>query len=899
VTSSMGPGARPDLLRRLYRLALRLYPPAFRAEHQDDLLQAFDDRRREPRFRGAGGSLRLTILLLHDVAVSLTLTGQRGGRVRWERVMGNVLSDLRYAVRMLVKNPVFSAAAILTLALGIGLNTATFSAVDALLLKPLPGAERPDRLVQLYRHWAGIEYGSNSIPHYQDVRDRTGDVFENVAAWKFAPLSLSADGRSERLMGFMVSANFFQTYGVQPVLGRAFLPDEESTGPGAHPVAVLGHAFWQSRLGGDPEIVGRTVILNGTPFQVVGVAPPDFQGPINIATGPVYVPLIMTPVIEPGSGALEARGSNSMTVVARLKDGVTLERAHEAMDALLVQLEEEMPRSYEDQLGTIIVPQSEAGLHPTLRGAQVAMSTVVMAVVGLLLLLACVNVANLFLARARERRREMGIRLSLGAGRGRIIQQLLTESLVFSVVAGAAGLGLAKVAVGFLDRFRPPIDGPWDLAVHLDSTVLLFTLGITLAAGVLFGLAPALAAGRSETVSAVKGESSQAGGRSRMGGALVVVQMALSILLLISAGLFLRSLQAATRIDPGFDDPSTLVTMAMDPGLQGYDNVRTRAFFDEIRERAARLPGVRSVALSEYLPLSLGGSDTSVEIPGYEFARGEPQNVHYSPVSEGYFETMGIDLVEGRGFTAQDDEAGPPVLIVNEEFARRFWPGESAVGKTVVTRGERRVVGVVETGKYGSLGEEPSEFMYYPHRQLFRSGMTLVARTSRDAGETLGALRQVVREADADLPIFDVRTVEDHMGIALLPARIGGSVLGFFGVLGLLLAAVGVYGVMAYSVSRRSREMGIRVAMGANRGSLLKLVVGEGLKLTLFGTVLGLGAAAGAARLVSGLLYDVPALDPVSFVGVPLLLVAVATLAVWVPARRAARVDPMLALKAE
>jgi predicted permease len=754
--------------------------------------------------------------------------------------------------------------------------------------------------VQLYRSWPGLEYGSNSIPHYQDLRDRSGDAFESMAAWYFAPMSVSADERSERLMGMLVSADFFQTFGVAPLLGRPFLPGEESVGPGAHPVAVLGHGFWQERFGGDPAIVGRTLILNGHPFEVVGVAPPAFMGPVNFADIPIYVPLMMQQEIDPGRNLLEARGNNMMNVVGRLRPGVTLERTQEVVDVTLAQLREELPDDYEDQLGTRLVPQMEAGIHPMFRTAQVGMSTVIMTVVALLLLIACVNVANLFLARARERRREMGIRLSLGAGRMRVVRQLLTESFVFATLAGLAGLALAYVAVGLLTGIRPPLDGPWHFAIELDKRVLLFTLFVSLATGVLFGLVPALQAARPEVMAAVKGESASRAGRSRMSSALVVVQVALSLLLLVSSGLFLRSLQGATRIDPGFQDPARLATVSADPGLQGYDEVKARAFWDDVLEQVRALPEVRSAALSNWLPLGMSSSDRGVSVPGYEFAEGERQSLLYAQVGEGFLETMGMALVEGRGFTRQDDAAGAPAIIVNQRMAERFWPGESALGKTVRTAGkDRQVVGVVVNGKYRSLGEAPMDMMFLPYRELFQSGMTVVARTEGDPGVVLRRVQEIVRAADADLPVFDVRTMEEHMGVALLPARLGGSVLGLFGLLGLLLAAVGIYGVMAYSVAQRKREMGIRVALGADRAVVLRLVLGEGLRLALLGTVLGLVGAAGAAQLVKGLLYNVSALDPVAFAVVPALLVGVAALAVYIPARRAAGLDPMRVLRSE
>ncbi|MGW8266099.1 MAG: ABC transporter permease [Longimicrobiales bacterium] len=814
--------------------------------------------------------------------------------------MGDLLRDLQYSFRTVVKNPLFTLVVVVTLALGIGLNAATFSAVSGILLRPLGGVDRPEELVQIYRQWPGMDYGSVSIPHYQDLRDRTGEVFENVAAWFFVPVSLSVGGQSERTMGMAVSANFFQTYGVTPVLGRPFIPDEESVGPGAHPVVILGYGFWQNRFGSDPNVLGRTVLMNGHTWEVVGVAPPEFKGPVNFASVPMYVPLMMQLEIQPGFNRIEARGNNMMTAVGRLRDGQTVERAREFLDAVLLQLREEYPDHYTTQLGHTLVRQNEAGIHPVFKSAQVGMSAVMMVVVALLLLIACVNVANLFLARARDRRKEMGIRLSIGASRGRIVRQLLTESLVFGILGGAAGLGLAHLTLGLLANVRIPMEGPWAFSLGLDPTALAFTLVISLAAGLLFGMAPALQAASPNTVAAVKGETEGKAGRSRTSSVLVVLQMALSVLLLISSGLFLRSLQGATEIDPGFAQPGNLLTASLDPGLQGYDENRSREFLDRLIEEVAALPGVTGVGMVNDLPLGIGGSDRSVEVPGYEFAEGELRSLMYSLVTEGYLETMGIRLLEGRTFTRQDDGSGPPVIIINQRFADRFWPGQSALGKVVTTAGgDRTVIGVVETGKYRSLGEAPSEYMYLPQRERFTSGMTLVARTAADPETVLRGLRDLVRGMDPDLPLFDVQTMEDRMGIVLLPAALGGTVLGIFGLLGLTLAAVGIYGVMAYSVSRRRRELGIRVALGADKARVLKQVLGEGMRLTVVGMGAGLLGAAGAAQLVKGMLYNVSALDPVAFVVVPVVLMAVAALAVFLPARRAASVAPMTALKTD
>ena len=891
-----------DPLRRAYLWLLRLYPRRFRERYARDLLQAFDDRRGEPRFRGNVGGLRLMLFLLRDFVTSIPMAHERARNPRRGviEIMHDVLRDLRFSIRMLLKNPMFTLAAVTTLALGIGLNAATFSAVHGMLLRAVPGAEDPEELVQIYREWPGIEFGSVSIPHYQDLRDRTGDAFEGMAAWFFEPLAVATEGASERTMGMVVSANFFQTYGVRPAIGRAFLPGVEDRDPGAHAVAVLGHGFWQSRFGGDPDVIGNTISLNGHPFEIVGVAPADFSGPVSFAVPPVYVPIMMADVLASNASRIESRGSNMMTAVGRLRDGVTMERANETLDALLLQLREEYPSSYGEQLGHSVVPQREAGIHPSFGAVQMGFATVMMVVVGLLLLIACVNVANLFLARARDRRREMGIRMSMGAGRGRIVQQLLTESVLFSVIAGLAGLALAQLAIRVLTNAPPPMDGPWAFNIELSPQVLFFTAAVSLATGFLFGMAPALQAANPETISAIKGEASSRRGRSRVSSTLVVAQMALSLLLLVSSGLFLRSMQAATRIDPGFDDPAAVAMASADPGLQGYDEAEARQFWDRVLDDVRALPEVAGAGLTNSAPLGLTRSDRGIEVPGYEFAEGERTSLRYAHITEGYLEAMGIELAEGRTFQRSDDAESAPVMMVNRRFAERFWPGRSALGNVVVTAGrEWEVVGVVETGKYDSLGESPQEFMYFPNRAFFRSDMIITARTAGDPQPVLGRLREIVRGLDEELPVYDVRSMEDHMGIALLPARLGGTALGLFGVLGLTLAAVGIYGVMAYSVSQRRREIGIRVALGADRRSVLGLVLSEGMRLALIGTVIGLVAALGAARLVQGLLYDVSAVDPVAFTIVPATLIAVATLAVYLPARRAAALDPIRSLKSE
>ena len=811
--------------------------------------------------------------------------------------MQTFVDDVRYAYRLLIKNPMFTGVVVLTLALGIGLNTAIFSVIDGLLLRPLPGARNANELVQLYRTYrGGMEYGSNSIPHYVDVRDRSGDTFSGVSLWSFEQMNLAGGGRNERVLGVMASANYFSVLGARTVLGRTFVPAEDS-GRGAHPVVVISAATWKGRFGGDSAVIGKSIVLNGRSYSVVGVADPEFRGVIPVVTPALWVPLMQLEDIRPGDGErFVQRGNNSFDVIARLKPGVGLAQANLHMKALVAGLKTEHPQDY-DGGGINIVLQSVAGIHPSFRGAQVALSSVVMAVVAVLLLIACVNVANLFLARARDRAREMAIRVSLGAKRSRLVKQLLTESLMFAGLSGIVGVGVAYWVIGFANTIKLPMDVDFSANLSLSPLVIAFALGVSLLTGMSFGLAPALQATNPSLIPALKGEAPAGQSRSRASKGLVVVQMALSIVLLVSAGLFLRDLRNVTTVDKGFVAENLLVA-DLAPGLQGYNRARSEDLYRRLRETMLATPNVKAVGYVGNLPLGMGENDSYVEIAGYTPAKNENMSLQTTQVTPGYFEAMGIPIKEGRDFTERDDSSAARVMIVNEYMAKKYWPGASPIGRTVKygTR-EHTVIGVVPTGKYQRLGEPPTAFYYMAVAQHWTEGMTIAIRTASDPEALAPPLRAAVAAFDETLPVSGIQTMTRHLGLALMPARLAGSALGVFGLLGLVLASVGMYGVMSYTVSQRRREIGIRMAIGAAGGDVVRMIMRQGLSLVIVGAVIGIGGALAASRLLRGILYSPSVVDPMTFVSVPLILTAVAALASWLPALRASSVDPLEALR--
>ncbi len=812
--------------------------------------------------------------------------------------MSTVAQDFRLARRLVAKSPLFTTIVVVTLALAIGLNTAVFSAVDALILRPIPGVRAPGEIVQLYRSWPGdMKYGSNSIPHYYDVRNRSHDTFSGVALWSFAQINVSTGaGNPRAVFGVMASANYFSVLGVTPARGRFFVPAEDS-GRLAHRVAVVSHAGWKGVFGGAEDIVGQRTIVNGQAYEIIGVAPPAFGGVTPGVMPTLWVPLMQLNEIEPGSERKwDSRGNNSYSVIARVKEGVSVSAVPDRMAALVAQLRAEYPDAYTES-GITVVRQSDAGLHPSFRSAQVGLSAVVMGVVLILLLIACVNVANLFLARARDRAREMAVRLSLGATRASLVRQLLIESLMYAAISAIAGLAVAQWAIALTNQITLPFDIDFSAGLTLSPIVLAFTVVTTAVAAVLFGIAPALQATRPSLVPALKGEAPAGESRSRMRSGLVVAQMALSIVLLVCSGLFLRNLRAATVIDKGFVSENMLVG-DVDPGRQGYPRARTEEFYARLRERLLASPAVVSVAFAESEPLGFNSSDTRVEVPGYVPAQNENMSVNYTAVTDGYFDTMGIPILQGRGVLARDDTSAQRVLVVNQQFANKYLAGREAVGATVRTGGrDHTIIGVVPTGKYQSLGEAPRAFMYFSWAQRFSSGQIVFVRTKGDPAAVIPTMRAEVAALDVNLPLGNLKTMDRHLGIALMPARVTGAALGVFGLLGLALAAIGMYGVMAYSVSQRTREIGIRMAIGAGVADVVRLVMRQGLVLVCVGGVIGVAGAFAASRALGSALYGGGQNDLFTFVVVPVILVGVAMVATWVPARRAARTDPLAALR--
>jgi predicted permease len=815
--------------------------------------------------------------------------------------MENLLKDLRYAFRSLVKRPGFTIVAILTLALGIGINTTVFSLANSVFLRQLPVAS-PQNLVWIFSD----RDNPNSYPDYLEYQQQT-ELFDAMMAYDWIGLNLGSNGQSERVEGTVVSGNYFDVLGIKAELGRTFLPDEDKT-PGASPVAVISHNLWQRRFNSDATVVGKSMVLNGVQFTIVGVAPHDFVGTEEAFPRQIWIPLMMQASVRPGpANTFNNRNVRNLNVMARLKHGVTLRQAQAGMNVVASRLAQNYPESNREFQ---IALYTAGNGRPAFRAMLKPITQILLGVVGLILLITCANVANLLLARAARRRKEVAIRLTLGATRTRLIRQLLTESIVLAVAGGLAGLILNFWLVNLLTALKPAVPLPVNVEFHTDWRVLTFTLLLSVLAGIIFGLVPALQASKHDLVPALKDHSQQLGDRRRMfslRNALVIGQVALSIVVLIGAGLFLRSLNHARAINPGFD-AEHILTLSFNTAAQKYDATKAEQFYQQLSNRVQALPGVQSVSLAQSAPLSYFYSpafSSPVFVEGHEPPQGEdPPFAGNNAIGPNYFRTLGVPLLSGREFTDGDRKGAPAVAIVNESLVRELFLNTNPIGQRlhVLLRGQPsswEVIGVVKDSKYRSLGEDAMPYIFLPYLQNPQPAMALHVQTSGNPRDLAAAVRREVQALDPNLPAFNVMSLADNIDISLFPSRFGAVLLGVFGFLALLIASIGIYGVMSYGVSERTHEMGIRMALGARGRDVMRLVISQGMWLALIGVAIGAGLALAVTRVVKSYLYDVSVTDPLTFIGIALLLIGVALLACYVPASRATKVDPLEALRYE
>jgi predicted permease len=826
------------------------------------------------------------------------------------RFMEALLQDVRYGVRMLRKNPGFTAVAVLTLALGIGANTAIFSFVDQLLLRPLPFPEA-NRLVSLCygsMQSSDIYNGSVSLPDYVFYRDHS-TTLAALAAYTDIDVALRLGDHQVRLPGEIVSYNYFSVLGVSPFRGRWFLADEDAV-PGRNPVVVLGYGLWQQAFGSDPEVVGRRVVINGVSFTVVGIAARNFIGwRLDRATKPEFwIPTMMYPVALPQIGQFDLQhvvGAEWLSAVGRLKAGVAMAQAQADFSYRLEQLRQTLWRDAfaktdePMQRVGLLVRANEARIDPGQGKTVRTFLSMLMAVAGVVLLIACSNVASLMLSRAFKRQGEMGVRLALGAGRGRLFQQLLTESLLITFMGGIAGLMLAMTAAKFLATSHQPFHMPLLLEPNLDFRVLAFTFILASLIAVVFGLIPLRQGARLDLVPILKGDSGSPTGRSRFGMQqfLITVQVALSVVLLIGAVLFVRTLRNAEAADPT-RDPGSVLLLKIDLTERKYDEARGKQFYSELLARVHTLPGVRSAALVYVVPLGgWRGGNNVVPHPG-----DKPMQVDFNDVSEEYFQTVGLPIVRGRAFNAGDRAGAPNVAIINEQMAQRFWPGEDPIGKQIGLEQPTRtaeIIGIVRDGRFRNYRASIQPCFYVPFLQEYLGRMSLEVRVAGDPMRLVAPVRRQIQALDEELVVGDVWTLKSFRDAGLGQERTSAALLSGFGFLAVALAGIGLYGVLAFAVARRTHEIGIRMALGASRSNVLVLVTGQGMLLTLAGLAVGLICAFGLTRLIASSLYGVQPTDPITFGGAAAFVAVVALVASYIPARRATKVDPMVALRYE
>jgi predicted permease len=832
--------------------------------------------------------------------------------------MTNLLQDLRFGIRSLIKNPSFTIVAIVTLALGVGANTTIFSAISATLMRSLP-VKQPDSLVYVFN---GTQGNLFSYPDYAELRDQNQSV-DGLAAWGGISVSLNSNNETDLVSGAIVTGNFFKVLGVDAVKGRTLTPEDDTT-PGAHPVLMISHNFWQRRFGGDENVVGSQILVNGNSFNIIGVAPKDFGGAQFGVLRDVYFPMMMQAVVRPPRGGysgemdpdlLKKRSNRWLFSVGRLKPGVTPEQAQADLALIAARQAETYPDTNKGRtVQTLSFTKTD---NPDQQRQLSSVAMLLMSVVALVLLIACANIANLLLARGSSRGREIAIRLAIGATRWRIMRQLLTESVLLATFGGVLGLLLAWWTTSTLRAINPPPGAlPLIPQFSMDLRVLLFTLVLSMVAGIIFGMAPALKISRPTIIPALKDEAW--GPRDQrsifnLRNLLVVTQVALSVVLLIGAGLFLRSLRHAQAIDPAFDT-DRIVTVPLNINLLRYTRTQGREFYRQAVERVQAIPGVEAVSIARNLPLGGGSSVRSLLIEGRQGSDNQfrsdgtaptdsSDSVNVNVVGPNYFQTLGIPLLRGRDFNVQDAEDRPSVVVVNEAFVRKHFPNEEVLGKRLsfnAARGPfREIVGVVRDSKYISLSEAPTPFVFLPLQQNHETGMALLVRTTGNPANILGSVRQEVRALEPNLPVANPLSLNEFIGNTLYAARVGAILVGVFAILALVLASIGLYGVMSFAVAQRTREMGIRMALGAQAGDVFRLVLRHAAGLIVAGILVGVAVAFAVTRLLTSFLYGVSATDRMTFVVIPIVLAIVALIACYVPARRATKVDPLIALKYE
>jgi predicted permease len=814
--------------------------------------------------------------------------------LRWYvRRLEMISHDLRYGWRLMLRRPAFTITAILMLGIGIGTSVTIFSWLQT-ALQPIPGVPDRDRLVMLFGTTPTRDDLSTSYPNLADYRERRPTSIDGIAGQAFVPLNVTIGGSPRRIYGLIVSGNYFEMLGVPPAVGRGFLPDEDRA-PGQAPVIVFSEPFWRSQLGADPGIVGREVTVNNRPFTVVGIAAPGFRGAMPHLAADAFVPMMMQAAVRSGD-KLTNRFDGWLQPIVKLAPGVTREQAQSDMRRMVRQV-----RADHALRGEGSVRLAEPWRSGDVPEAVTAVIGAQLAVALIVLLIACANVASLLLARAAGRQKETAVRLSLGAGRLRLIQQVLVESTLLAVGGGAVGVAVAYWAAGLLQGLVPPTPFPVDLASSLDGRALAFALGLTALSVFVFGLVPALQGSAMSLVASLKDSAASvtsSRSRARLRSGIVVAQVALSVLLVVCAVLFLRTLRNASGIDPGFSTRQALLA-TIDLLPAGYDRLRGNVFMQTLLANVRDLPGVEAATTIRRMPLGLSGiSDTSFEVEGYTPAPGEEMSAVWSIVGGRYLETMGIGLVAGRDIADRDVAGAPPVVVINETLARRYFAGRTALGGRLRFGGTAlEVVGIARDGKYESISEAPRSAIYVSLQQFYVPDASLVVATTGDPLSVLAGIQAAVRELDPNVPLFEVRTMAEHLVFATFVQRAAASVVTGLGIVALLLAAIGLYGVIAGSVAQRAPEIGMRVALGASRRDIVRMVLAQGARIAVIGLALGIGLALTATRLLSSLLVGVTPTDAASYLLTVGLLASVTIGAAALPARRAARMDPLAALR--